>query len=157
MSSEEVEKTEALVEVHDHPVLKHLEDDRTTGERMADAVVKGIGTWTFLIIQFAIICVWVVGNVVLLRHVGTKAFDPYPFILLNLMLSIQAAVTGPLLLLAGNRQQQKDRELAGNDYEVNEAALALLTETRRLVDELHKGVAPPKPKRAPRAKKPVVS
>jgi len=133
-----------------HPVLQHLEDDRTRGERMADSVVKGIGTWRFLIVQFCIIIVWMCANVYFLRHVGTKAFDPYPFILLNLVLSIQAAVTGPLLLLAGNRQQQKDRELANNDFEVNEASLQLLHEARDLLDDthdlvhdLHKGTAPP--------------
>jgi uncharacterized membrane protein len=108
---------------------------------MADAVVKGIGTWRFLIIQFCIIIFWMCANVYLLRHVGTKSFDPYPFILLNLVLSIQAAVTGPLLLLAGNRQQQKDRELANNDYEVNEKALDLLVQTQDLLGDTHDVVA----------------
>ncbi len=127
-----------------HPVLKRLDDDRTRGERYADSVVKGIGTWTFLIVQFGIMVLWVLVNVYLLRHIGTKAFDPYPFILLNLVLSVQAAVTGPLLLLAGNRQAQKDRELANHDYEINSTSLELLKQTQALVDELHTGKAPPK-------------
>ena len=121
-----------------HPALTGHNEDRTFGERAADTVVRGIGTWTFLIVQFAFMVCWILGNVYVLRHVGTKAFDPYPFILLNLCLSVQAAVTGPLLLLAGNRQAAKDRDLANHDFDTNVRALELLV-------ELHTGKAPPHP------------
>lgn len=133
MSELNVEEEHAL-----HPVLQHLEDDRTFGERIADHVVAGIGTWKFLIIQSCVIIAWI-----LLRVLHVPIDNPQ-LTILNLCLSVQAAMTGPLLLLAGNRQQQKDRELANNDFEVNETSLELLKEAHRLVTELHKGEAPPK-------------
>ena len=123
-----------------HPVNLAHERDRTFGQRLADSVVKGIGTWTFLIIQGIFMAFWVVGNVYLL---GTHPFDKYPFILLNLCLSVQAAVTGPLLLLAGNRQNAKDRDLADHDFAVNQKALGLIEESLRKLTDLHTGAAPP--------------
>jgi uncharacterized membrane protein len=88
------------------PVNRAHLDQATFGERLADNIASGIGSWTFLIVQsIAVIC-WITANLWLLtRH----PFDPYPFVLLNLMFSVQAAYTGPVLLLAGNRQSQKDR------------------------------------------------
>ncbi len=90
---------------HQHPVNVVHHDEATFGERLADKIASGIGSWTFLIIQtFAVTC-WVVFNVIgLVNH-----WDPFPFILLNLLFSVQAAYTGPVLLLAGNRQAQKYR------------------------------------------------
>lgn len=90
---------------HHHPVNVIHHDEATHGEKLADAIAAGIGSWRFLIIQtFAVAC-WVVFNVIgLVNH-----WDPFPFILLNLLFSVQAAYTGPVLLLAGNRQAQKDR------------------------------------------------
>src|SRR5215469_2122334 len=80
-------------------------DDATFGERLADRIASGIGSWRFLIIQTVLVAAWVISNIWLLR----RPFDPYPLILLNLLFSVQAAYTGPVLLLAGNRQSQKDR------------------------------------------------
>src|SRR5262245_50301809 len=90
-------------EPHLHPVNVVHHDQATFGERLADNIASGIGSWRFLIIQtIAVIC-WVAFNVLgLIRH-----WDPFPFILLNLLFSVQAAYTGPVLLLAGNRQAQK--------------------------------------------------
>jgi uncharacterized membrane protein len=90
---------------HQHPVNIIHHDEATFGEQLADTIATGIGSWRFLIIQtFAVIC-WVTFNVIgLVNH-----WDPFPFILLNLLFSVQAAYTGPVLLLAGNRQAQKDR------------------------------------------------
>jgi uncharacterized membrane protein len=95
----------ARTEDHRHPVNVIHHDEATFGERLADTIAAGIGSWTFLIVQtFAVIC-WVTFNVIgLVNH-----WDPFPFILLNLLFSVQAAYTGPVLLLAGNRQAQKDR------------------------------------------------
>jgi uncharacterized membrane protein len=90
--------------IHKHPVNQLHHDDATFGERLADRISAGIGSWPFLIIQSAFVLVWLVGNAILFFH-----FDPKPFILLNLLFSVQAAYTGPVLLLAGNRQAQKDR------------------------------------------------
>ena len=80
-------------------------DQATFGERLADRIAAGIGSWRFLIVQTFLVSLWVMSNVWLLKH----PFDPYPLILLNLLFSVQAAYTGPVLLLAGNRQSQKDR------------------------------------------------
>jgi len=88
-----------------HPVNIRYHKEATFGEMLADQIAAGVGSWTFLILQtFAVLC-WITLNVVgLVKH-----WDPFPFILLNLLFSVQAAYTGPILLLAGNRQAQKDR------------------------------------------------
>jgi uncharacterized membrane protein len=83
----------------------HLEQ-ATFGERLADKIASGIGSWTFLIVQSVLVLLWVAINLV---GLFALRWDPFPFILLNLMFSVQAAYTGPVLLLAGNRQSQKDR------------------------------------------------
>ncbi|HET9781168.1 MAG TPA: DUF1003 domain-containing protein [Candidatus Dormibacteraeota bacterium] len=90
---------------HRHPVNVVHHEEATFGERLADAIAAGIGSWRFLIIQTVAVLCWVTFNVIgLVNH-----WDPFPFILLNLLFSVQAAYTGPVLLLAGNRQAQKDR------------------------------------------------
>src|SRR5437868_5960792 len=89
---------------HKHPVNVVHHEEATFGEHLADKISSGIGSWPFLIIQTAAVATWMVGNAILFFN-----FDPKPFILLNLLFSIQAAYTGPVLLLAGNRQSQKDR------------------------------------------------
>ena len=90
---------------HDHPVNVVHHDEATLGERIADGAAAGIGSWRFLIIQTIAVLAWLTFNIIgLVNH-----WDPFPFILLNLLFSVQAAYTGPVLLLAGNRQAQKDR------------------------------------------------
>jgi uncharacterized membrane protein len=86
-----------------HPVNVANDSDRTFDQRLADALVGGIATWTFLIFQFAFMIVWVIGNLYLL---GTHPFDKYPFILLNLCLSVQAAVTGRVALISNWTAEQ---------------------------------------------------
>ena len=92
-------------ESHRHPVNVAHHDKATFGEQLADVIAAGIGSWRFLIIQTAAVIMWVTLNVIAFM----KHWDPFPFILLNLLFSVQAAYTGPVLLLAGNRQAQKDR------------------------------------------------
>ena len=87
-----------------HPVNQALIDDAPLGVRVADAVTGFMGSWRFIIIQTVIVVIWITGNVYLIFH-----FDPYPFILLNLAFSTQAAYAAPLILLAGNRSAQRDR------------------------------------------------
>src|SRR5204863_9336793 len=87
-----------------HPVNRLMSDEAPTGARIADTVTAFLGSWTFIVIQTVIVAIWVAGNVVLLFH-----FDPFPFILLNLAFSTQAAYAAPLILLAGNRQSIRDR------------------------------------------------
>lgn len=95
----------ANMDDHKHVVNVVHHDEATFGERIADAAASGIGSWRFLIIQTFAVTLWVTFNIVgLINH-----WDPFPFILLNLLFSVQAAYTGPVLLLAGNRQSQKDR------------------------------------------------
>ncbi len=92
---------------HRHPVNIVHHDEATVGERLADGIAAFIGSWRFLIIQTAVVAVWILMNT--LQLTGRIHLDPYPYILLNLAFSTQAAYTGPVLLLAGNRQAQKDR------------------------------------------------
>src|SRR5690349_1478382 len=92
-------------ESHRHPVNVAHHDKATFGEQLADAIASGIGSWRFLIIQTFAVIMWVTLNAIAFM----KHWDPFPFILLNLLFSVQAAYTGPVLLLAGNRQAQKDR------------------------------------------------
>lgn len=112
---------------HRSPVnIRHI-DKRTPGERVADAVTGGIGSWPFIIIQSTLLLSWIVLNGVLIGNwLGGKPFDPYPFILLNLVLSFQAAYTGPVVMMSQNRQSAKDRFEAEHDYKVNQEALERL-------------------------------
>ena len=88
-----------------HPVNIAMTQEATAGERIADAVTTFLGSWRFLVIQTVIVGLWLIANIWLL----SRPFDPYPFILLNLAFSTQAAYAAPLILLAGNRQQLRDR------------------------------------------------
>src|SRR6267378_7505199 len=92
-------------DAHKHPVNVVHHEEATLGERIADKAASGIGSWRFLIIQTIAVLLWLTLNIVGL----VRKWDPFPFILLNLLFSVQAAYTGPVLLLAGNRQSQKDR------------------------------------------------
>jgi uncharacterized membrane protein len=105
-------------EDHKHPVNVLHHDEATYGEMLADKIAAGIGSWTFLIIQTCAVLLWLTLNIIALTH----HWDPFPFILLNLLFSVQAAYTGPVLLLAGNRQAQKDRlTLEHAAYEADKA------------------------------------
>jgi len=91
---------------HKHPVNKAHYDDAPLGARIADRLAAGMGSWPFIIIQSVLLLVWVAINY---YGLFVKRWDVYPFILLNLLLSLQATYAGPIVLLAGNRQSQKDR------------------------------------------------
>jgi uncharacterized membrane protein len=107
---------------HLHPVNRRRHDERTSSERLADRVTAVFGSWKFIIIQTLIVATWIALNLLLLvRH-----WDPYPFILLNLVFSTQAAYAAPLILLSQNRQADTDRIRAEHDYEVNQTALQYL-------------------------------
>ena len=87
----------------------------TRGQRLADAVAATIGSWRFILFQSVAIVLWITGNVM----TGRGAWDPYPFILLNLLLSFQAAYTAPTIMMSQNRQSELDRKHAETDYEIN--------------------------------------
>jgi uncharacterized membrane protein len=87
----------------------------TLGQRIADVVASNMGSWRFIIIQSAILTVWIILNVT----AYVERWDPYPFILLNLALSFQAAYAAPFIMMSQNRQQDVDRLAAEHDYQVN--------------------------------------
>ncbi len=87
----------------------------TLGQRAADAIAKFAGSWAFIFLFTGVLILWMVINTLL----ATSAFDPYPFILLNLVLSCVAAIQAPLIMMSQNRQEEKDRRRAENDYKVN--------------------------------------
>ena len=87
----------------------------TLGQRAADAIAKFAGSWAFIFSFTGGLVLWMVVNTVL----AARAFDPYPFILLNLVLSCIAAIQAPLIMMSQNRQEEKDRRRAENDYKVN--------------------------------------
>ena len=87
----------------------------TLGQRAADTIAKFAGSWAFIFSFTGVLVLWMVVNVIL----ASKAFDPYPFILLNLVLSCVAAIQAPLIMMSQNRQEEKDRHRAENDYKVN--------------------------------------
>ena len=89
-----------------HPVNKKMHEERTFGQKAADTFTAGFGTWTYIIIQTAIIVVWMFGNA---AYLAFFSFDKYPFILLNLGFSAQASYAAPLILMASNRQAARDR------------------------------------------------
>ena len=126
-----------------HPInIRHRGGERTTGEQVADAVAARVGSWPFIIIQSVLLVLWIVGNGILIRDwLGGKPFDPYPFILLNLMLSFQAAYTGPVVLMSQNRQAARDRDEAEHDYDVNREALDLLKQVREEQSKLGEAIA----------------
>ena len=97
-------------------IAEHLEaPPLTRGQRLADGVAATIGSWRFIVIQSTAIALWITGNVL----VGANSWDPYPFILLNLLLSFQAAYTAPAIMMSQNRQSELDRRHAQSDYEIN--------------------------------------
>lgn len=90
----------------------------STGQRAADAVARFGGSWTFIGLFMVVLLAWVGINTAMLTG-RAEVFDPYPFILLNLVLSMLAAIQAPIILMSNNRQSQKDRTRAEHDYEVN--------------------------------------
>jgi uncharacterized membrane protein len=136
-------------ELHDHEVklLKELrlirrglrrategrpKTDLTTGQKIADAVAATMGSWPFIIVQTTILAFWIAANVTAwINH-----WDPYPFILLNLALSFQAAYAAPFIMMAQNRQQDIDRMAAETDHQVNVKAELEIELLHQKIDEL---------------------
>src|ERR1700716_3430792 len=116
---------------HLHPVNQIHIDEATLGERLADRVAAVIGSWPFLIVQTILIVLWVIVNGV---ELFVHPWDPFPFILLNLCFSLQAAYTGPILLVAGNRQSQLDRLRLEHTAEVEEASEKMTLEILKEIE-----------------------
>ena len=91
-------------------------ESRKFGQRLADTVANGMGSWRFIIWQTIIVAIWMILNVLL---IVTHRWDPYPYILLNLVFSTQAAYAAPIIMMAQNRQNDRDRAQADADYKTN--------------------------------------
>src|ERR1700712_5824968 len=105
-------------------------DSSTFGQRLADSVASGMGSWRFIIIQSIVVVIWMVVNVIgFMYH-----WDVYPFILLNLLFSTQAAYAAPIIMMAQNRQSDRDRHQAMADYKTN---LDAKTEIEQLLSKLN--------------------
>ena len=113
-------------------VAQEFEEHLTVGQHIADRVAATMGSWTFIIIQSTILLAWIVLNVVAYM----KHWDPYPFILLNLGLSFQAAYAAPIIMMSQNRQADKDRMQTRNDYEVDMKAEMEIMQLHEKFNEL---------------------
>ncbi|MBZ9609457.1 DUF1003 domain-containing protein [Clostridium estertheticum] len=100
----------------------------TFGNKMADKIAASVGSWGFIIAALAIIGIWIVLNIIL-----KNSFDPFPFILLNLVLSCTAAIQAPVIMMSQNRQEDKDRIKSKNDYKIN-------LKSELIVQDLHKKI-----------------
>jgi uncharacterized membrane protein len=112
-------------------------DQLSTGERAADLLRNGMGSWGFVLSALAFLAGWMFAN-------GSEGFDPYPFILLNLILSCLAALQGAILLIAAKRADALSRDLAEHDYQTNLEAAEIIKEIRQLTLDIHEATASPK-------------
>lgn len=115
LTDEELMSEILSTNVSENSEKNEREEKITFGQKAADAVARFAGSWAFIFSFIAVMVIWMVINVLL----AAKAFDAYPFILLNLVLSCIAAVQAPLIMMSQNRQEVKDRKRAENDYRVN--------------------------------------
>ena len=130
---EEVVESLRQHEIVSSDIEKQFEKKLTFGERLSDRIAEFGGSWKFLITFGGIIFVWIGANVVLL---ATRAFDPYPFILLNLILSCLAAVQAPVIMMSQNRAESRDRLRAENDYKINLKAELEIRHLHEKIDHL---------------------
>jgi uncharacterized membrane protein len=110
-----------LKHAHEHRIVssnvhEDFQSGTTTGQRLADGIARIGGSWGFIIAFLAFLAFWALANTILLSR---DAFDPYPFIFLNLILSMLAAIQAPIIMMSQNRQAERDRFFAAKDYEVN--------------------------------------
>lgn len=139
---DELESEEAKVLQHIHHVQRtsrdasDLADEKSTfGERLSDNVARVGGSWAFIIVFALVLFGWMILNTEILGKIG-KAFDPYPYIFLNLMLSTVAAIQAPIIMMSQNRQSTKDRIAASHDYEVNLRAELEIMRLHAKIDSL---------------------
>ena len=124
MTDEEVLKLLAGSKISVNPSKDR--EKYTFGQKAADTIAKFAGSWAFIFSFVGVLAAWMVINIIL----AAKAFDPYPFILLNLVLSCVAAIQAPLIMMSQNRQEEKDRRRAENDYKVN-------LKTEIMIEDIH--------------------
>jgi len=129
---------EVIDSLQEHEILsenigKEFEQELTFGERLSDKIASFGGSWTFILVFFAVLMIWIVINGVIL---ATRAFDPYPFILMNLILSCLAAIQAPIIMMSQNRAEARDRARAENDYKVNLKAELEIRHLHEKIDHL---------------------
>lgn len=130
-SDKELTDEELINEILSTNIVENSEKNEkiSFGQKAADAVARFAGSWAFIFSFIAIMLIWMILNILL----DVKAFDAYPFILLNLVLSCIAAIQAPLIMMSQNRQETKDRQRAENDYKVN-------LKSELIIDELYKKI-----------------
>ena len=119
-------------------VLREYDGSLTLGQRLADRIAIFGGSWTFILLFLAMLFFWIVLNTVVLVRFN-KSFDPYPYIFLNLVLSMLAALQAPVIMMSQNRHAAKDRLAAEHDYEVNLKAEMEILALHQKVDTLREG------------------
>lgn len=129
---------EVVDSLQQHEILsenigKELEKELTFGERLSDRIASFGGSWTFIIIFGAVLFLWILINTLFLAR---RAFDPYPFILMNLILSCLAAIQAPIIMMSQNRSEARDRARAENDYKVNLKAELEIRHLHEKIDHL---------------------
>ena len=138
------ERTKKVVRhINEHKYISRdtsieLEDAITFGQRAADAVARFGGSWSFIMLFAATLIFWVILNSYILASYH-KTFDPYPYILLNLFLSMLASIQAPIILMSQNRQGERDRLNANHDYEVNLKAELEIMLLHEKIDLLREG------------------
>ena len=121
-----------------HPALQKAHDDRTLGERVADEIASFGGSWPFIFIFLGLILCWMIVNTVLIGHlVHGKAFDPYPYIALNLVLSALAGIQAPIIMMSQNRAAARDEVLAQHHYDETQKIDQLLQANTDLTQQVH--------------------
>jgi uncharacterized membrane protein len=129
---------EVIDSLQEHEILsenigKEFDRDLTFGERLSDRIASFGGSWTFIMIFGVVLFVWIIINTIAL---ATRAFDPYPFILMNLILSCLAALQAPVIMMSQNRTEARDRARAENDYKVNLKAELEIRHLHEKIDHL---------------------
>lgn len=113
--------------------INSLRDENLSfGNKLADTIAKFAGSWIFIIIFISCLLLWIISNALMI----TRAFDPYPFILLNLLLSCIAAVQAPVIMMSQNREEEKDRLRAQNDYKINLKSEIIIEDLHHKLDSL---------------------
>jgi len=112
-----------------------VNDNKSIGIRLADIIASFIGYWTFIIIKSTLLTIWIFVNIM-----NWTKFDPYPFILLNLFLSFEAAYATPLILMSSNRQSERDREHMLKDLKIDEEDHIIIADLKTILTELHEDI-----------------
>lgn len=130
-------KKKVVKKLNNHPIFKI---EKTYGQKAADYLTEWAGSWAFILGFLLFITLWIILNVYILPQQITsgKPFDPYPFILLNLALSLLAAIQAPVILMSQNRQAQKDRLKAEYDYRIDKKAEKEIQAVKKQINRIEK-------------------